>query len=419
EPYQEVEAAAPVGLGVTDLSGMGEAAREAEAARLAAEEARRPFDLSRGPLLRASLLRLSEGEHVLLLTMHHIASDAWSLGVLIREAAALYEAFAAGKPSPLAELPVQYADYAVWQRRHLSGERLEAQLAYWRRQLAGLPPTLELPGARRRPATQGNRGGHASFRVGAEVSERLRALGREQGATLFMVLLAGFKALLSRYAGREDVAVGTAVAGRGRAELEGLIGFFVNALVLRVDLGGDPTFLELLGRVREVCLGAYAHQEVPFERVVEELAPERTLARSPLFQIAFGVQNAPAQALELKELRLSPLAYENEAGRYDLTLWMNESEGGLVGRVTYDKDLYDEQLVQALGRHYTRLLESIAADPEAKVCKLQMLTDEELEARRQAESASATSAYQKFISTKPAKVVSLTPPAPSTEESHT
>jgi non-ribosomal peptide synthetase component F len=233
-----------------------------------------------------------------------------------------------------------------------------------------------------------------------------------------MVLLAGFQALLSRYTGEREVAVGTAVAGRGRAELEGLIGFFVNTLVLRVDLSGDPTFIELVGRVREVCLGAYAHEDVPFDRIVEELAPERTLSRSPLFQVAFGLQNAPVQTLELKGLRLSPLAYENEAGRYDLTLWMSESAGGLLGKVTYNRDLYDEEIVEALGRHYARLLQSVAADPEAKVSKLQMLTDEELQAQRQAESASAASAYQKFVSARPAKVVSLSPDAPPAEERH-
>ncbi|HWS55882.1 MAG TPA: condensation domain-containing protein, partial [Pyrinomonadaceae bacterium] len=377
EPYQLIEAAAPVELGVTDLSGMEEAAREAEAARLAAEEARRPFDLSRGPLLRASLLRLSEGEHVLLLTMHHIASDAWSLGVLVREAGALYEAFSSGKPSPLAELPVQYADYAVWQRRHLSGERLEAQLAYWRRQLAGLPPTLELPGARVRPAAQAYRGQRVTFRLDAEVAGGLRRVAREQGATLFMVLLAGFAALLARLAGRHDVAVGTPVAGRGRAELEGLIGFFINTLVLRVDLSGDPAFSELVERVREVCLGAYAHEEVPFERVVEELAPERTLARSPLFQVAFGVQNVPIDEPALAGLELSPLVYENESGRYDLTLWMFERGDGLGGRLTFDADIYEEGPMRLLCERYARLLRSAAEAPGERCARLEIFTEEE------------------------------------------
>ncbi|HWS53530.1 MAG TPA: condensation domain-containing protein, partial [Pyrinomonadaceae bacterium] len=376
-PVQLILPDCPLKLEVTDLSGLDEPGREAEAARLAAEEARRPFDLSRGPLLRASLLRLSEDEHVLLLTMHHIASDAWSLGVLIREAATLYEAFAAGKPSPLAELPVQYADYAVWQREYLSGDRLESQLGYWRRQLADLGPALELPGARPRPDTPTYRGGHVTFRVGREATEGLRGAGRAQGATLFMVLLAGFQALLSRYTGREDVAVGTPVAGRGRAELEGLIGFFVNTLVLRTDLAGDPTFSELVGRAREVCLGAYAHQEVPFERVVEELQPERSLSRTPLFQVMLALQNAPAETLEVKGLQITALPAVHTAARLDLILSITEADGGLTCSLQYNADLFERSAVERLADHYATLLAGAAADPSLPLSRLPLLTDAE------------------------------------------
>jgi hypothetical protein len=350
--------------------------------------------------------------------MHHIASDAWSLGILVREAAALYRAFSAGEEPGLAPLPIQYADYALWQRRHLSGERLEGQLEYWRRQLEGAPGSLELPGAKRRVGGQSYRGGHVSLRVSGEVSERLREVSRRGGATLFMVLLGGFQVLLSRYTGERDVVVGTPVAGRERAEVEGLIGFFVNTVVMRTKVRWEESFEDLVGRVREVCLGAYGHQEVPFERVVEEMAPERSLSRTPLFQVAFGVQNAPMEVLELEGLHLSPLAYENETGRYDLTLWMSESEGELIGKITYNKDLYDEELIERLGRHYARLLQSIAADPGAKLDKLQMFTDEEIRASQQAERESMTSAYHKFISTRPVKVVGQTFPAPPNEESH-
>ncbi|HWS56473.1 MAG TPA: amino acid adenylation domain-containing protein, partial [Pyrinomonadaceae bacterium] len=376
-PVQLILPDCPLKLEVTDLSGLDDSRREAEATRLMKAEAEQPFDLTKGPLLRAGLLRLAADEHVLLLTMHHIASDAWSLGVLVREAASLYEAFAAGSPSPLAELPMQYADYAVWQRRHLSGERLERQLAYWRQQLAGLGPALELPGAKPRPGPQTYRGGSVTFRVGREATEGLRGAGRAQGATLFMVLLAGFKALLSRYTGREDVAVGTAVAGRGRAELEGLIGFFVNTLVLRTDLAGDPTFSELVGRAREVCLGAYAHDEVPFERVVEELAPERNLSRTPLFQVMFTLQNAPAEELVFSDVRVEVLGASVEAAKFDITLEAREESDGLAFSITYNADIFGEQAARRMAEHYATLLAGAAADPSLPLSRLPLLTDAE------------------------------------------
>ncbi len=240
--------------------------------------------------------------------MHHIASDGWSMGILVREVTALYAAFAAGRPSPLPELPVQYADFAVWQRSWLHGEVLESEIAFWRRQLAGLPPLLELPTDRPRPAVQSFRGAARPVRLPAGLTRQVEALGRREGATLFMVLLAGFQALLARYSGQDDLAVGTPVAGRNRVEIEGLIGFFVNTLVLRGDLAGDPSFRELLGRVRETALAAYAHQDVPFEKLVEELAPERSLAHAPLFQVMFALQNAPGGSLEIR--RPAPAAGE-------------------------------------------------------------------------------------------------------------
>src|SRR5215217_1019388 len=285
-----VQVIAPFGgftLRLDDLSGLADADREVEVRRRAGEEAARPFDLSAGPLFRAALLRLGEEDHVLLLSMHHIVSDGWSTGVLFRELSALYAAYLAGRESPLPELPVQYADYAVWQREQLAGEVLDRQLAYWKERLAGAPELLELPTDHPRPAVQTYRGATVLVELSLQLLERLQALGQSEGATLYMVLLGAFQVLLGKYAGSEDVVVGTPIAGRTRRETEELIGFFVNTLVLRTDLSGNPSFRETLRRVREVTLGAYAHQEVPFEKLVAELQPERSLSHSPLFQVMF------------------------------------------------------------------------------------------------------------------------------------
>ena len=283
-PVQVITPELKFELEVEDFSALPAPEREAEALRRAQEAAAQPFDLERAPLLRARLLRLGESEHWLLLTQHHIATDGWSSGVLRRELSVLYEAFREGKPSPLPELPVQYADYAVWQRDWLRGEVLEEQLSYWKHTLADLP-VLELPTDRPRPAVAINRGGHLGFELGEDLARALKELGRREGATLFMTLLAAFQVLLYRYSGQEDVAVGVPLAGRRRPELEGLIGFFVNMLVLRGDLSGEPTFKDYLARVRTQALAAYAHQDMPFAKLVEELAPTRNLSRNRLFQV--------------------------------------------------------------------------------------------------------------------------------------
>ncbi|MCP4662245.1 MAG: non-ribosomal peptide synthetase, partial [bacterium] len=282
-------------LSVLDLSGLGEPRRRAEARRLAVAEARRPFDLARGPLVRTALLRLESQQHALLTTVHHIAFDGWSGSVFLRELSILYQAFCAGRVARLPELPVQYADFAIWQRQWLRGEVLERQLAYWREQLAGLP-VLDLPCDRPRPATQSFRGSAEPLRLPPELGRGLQELSREHRATLFMTLLAAFQALLGRAGGQTDLAVGTVIANRNRAEIEGLLGFFVNTLVLRGDLGGqipctEPTFRELVERARETALGAYAHQDVPFEKLVAELDPERDLSRNPLVQVTLVLQN--------------------------------------------------------------------------------------------------------------------------------
>src|SRR6185436_10355259 len=338
EPAQVVAEPAAFALPLVDLQGLPRPGNvEAESRRLAAAEARRPFDLGDprgGLMLRATLLRQGAERHTILLTMHHVASDGWSMGVLVREIGALYAAFAAGQPSPLPELTVQYSDFAVWQRSWLHGEVLEQEVAFWRRELAGLPPLLDLPTDRPRPARRSSRGASWPVRLPADLTRRMAALARREGATLFMVLLAGFQALLARAGGQDDLAVGSPVAGRNRAEIEGLIGFFVNTLVLRGDLSGHraggPSFRELLGRARKRALAAYLHQDVPFEKLVEELSPQRSLAHTPLFQVMLALQNAPVESLEIRDLRLRPVGGDGRMARFDLSLLLGEHDGELA-----------------------------------------------------------------------------------------
>jgi amino acid adenylation domain-containing protein len=376
---QVIAAAGSPALPLLDLRGLSEQEREAEARRLAREEAQRQFDLVEGPLLRATLLRLGDEDYVALLTMHHIVSDGWSMGVLVREVAALYEAYSQGRPSPLEELPVQYADYAAWQREWLSGEVLEAQLEYWKQRLAGAPPALELPTDHPRPSVQTYRGATESLRLPAALADSLRELSRREDVTLFMTLLAAFQTLLMRYTGQRDVVVGSPIANRNRAEIEGLIGFFVNTLALRTDLSGDPPFVELLGRVREVALGAYGRQDLPFERLVEELQPERDLSRHPLFQVMMVLQNAPREGAELPGLRLSTLPSESGTTKFDLTLSLVEGEGGLAGSLEYSTDLFEAETVRRMLGHYRKLSESVVADPQRRLSELELLTEEERE----------------------------------------
>jgi non-ribosomal peptide synthetase component F len=377
EPVQVIHEAAPLSLEALDLSGLDEAEREAEVARIAQEESRRPFDLAAGPLLRAGLLRVDDENHVVLLMMHHIIIDGWSLGVLVEEIAALYEAFVEGRPSPLEELTLQYGDFAHWQRRWLRGEVLESHLNYWRRQLGGQLPVLELPTDRPRPDVYSYRGAAYKFTLPAALAAPIEGLTRQQGCTLFMTLCSAFQTLLHRYSGEDDILIGTAIANRNRAEIEHLIGFFVNTLVLRTDMSGNPTFRELLTRVRDVCLSAYAHQDVPFEKLVEELQPERNLKHSPLFQVAFGVHNTPLGALQLPGLTLEQLEFEYETGRFDLTLWMWKEGESLSGIWYYNTDLFEADTIRRMQGHFQTLLESIARNPDARLHELDTLTDEE------------------------------------------
>jgi amino acid adenylation domain-containing protein len=375
EPVQRILPAAPVPLPLIDLAGLPAAARAAEARRLGRIAARRPFDLAPGPLLRAALLRLVGEEHVLLLTIHHIVSDGWSMGVLIRETAALYAAAVAARPSPLADLPVQYADYAAWQRAGLTGDVLAAQLAYWRRALAAAPPLLDLPIDRPRPPLQTFRGDRRTLFLPSELAEGVRRLGRGQGATAFMVLLAVLQTLLHRISGQPVVAVGSPIANRGRSELEGLIGFFANTLVLAVGFAGEPSFSALLDRVREVALGAYAHQDLPFEKLVEELAPERNLAHAPLFQVLLAHQSAVGAAAPPAAggLTVSALDADMGAAKFDLSLNVEERGGGFAAVLEYNTDLFDSATAGRLLEQLRGLLAAALAAPGACLSELPLL----------------------------------------------
>ncbi|HVG43862.1 MAG TPA: condensation domain-containing protein, partial [Longimicrobium sp.] len=364
-------------LAADDLSRLAEAEREAEMLRRVREEAARPFDLAAGPLFRALLLRLGEDDHVLLLSMHHIVSDEWSMGVLSRELSALYEAYREGRESPLPELAVQYADYAAWQREQLEGEALERQLGYWRERLADAPALLELPTDHPRPAVQTFRGAIERVQLPAEVLEGLEALARREGATLYMVALSAFQALLSRYSGSEDVVVGSPIAGRERSEVEGLIGFFVNTLVLRTDVSGDPSFRELLGRVREVTLGAFENQEVPFEKLVAELQPERSLSHAPLFQVSFTLQDTPDSASSLAELSTERVDTGFANAKFDLALTVAATQGGLRCGMAYATDLFERGTIVRLLGHLARVLEQVAADADVRLSRLELLGEAE------------------------------------------
>ncbi|MGH7833539.1 MAG: condensation domain-containing protein, partial [Candidatus Binatia bacterium] len=372
EPLQIISPSLTLPLPVVDLADRPESEREEEALRLISEGAGRPFDLARGPLLRAMLVRLVPDDHILLLTMHHIVSDGWSMGVLYRELSVLYEAFSNRRPAPLPELPIQYADFAHWQRNQLQGAALEAQVDYWKRQLRDLP-VLELSTDRPRPPAQTYRGARRSIVMPKALAKALETLSRRQGVTLFMTLLAAFQTMLCRYTGQEDLALGSPIANRSRIEFEGLIGFFLNTLVLRTDLSGDPSFEDLLGRVRETILEAYTHQDLPFEKLVEELQPERDLNRNPLFQVLFVLHNNPSIDPRLSGLALSPVKLEGDTAKFDLSLFITPAEQGLLGTLEYSTDLFDGDTIQRMLLHFQNLLEGIAANPQQRISNLPLL----------------------------------------------
>jgi len=377
QPVQIVAPSLALKWPVDDLSSLSPEHREAEARRRATQEAQRPFDLGRLPLLRLKLLRFSGTEHILLLTVHHIIFDGWSLTVFFRELAALYGRLRAGKPPELPEPPVQYADFAVWQQERL--KFLDSELAWWKRQLNGRLPTLELPTDRPRPAVQTYRGAVESLVLPAGLREPLQQLSQGEDATLFMTLLAAFQTLLHRYTGQEDILVGSPVSGRNLRETEAVIGLFINTLVMRGDLSGDPPFRELLGRVREMAVDAYANEGVPFEKLVEELQPERSLSRPPLFQVMFALEPAPLQAVNWPGLKLTPLPLDSGTAKFDLTLYLTEDAGGLTARMEYNTDLFDPATIRRMLAHFKVLLEGVAADPDKRLSDLPLLSDAERE----------------------------------------
>jgi amino acid adenylation domain-containing protein len=361
-------------LPVADLSKLSDSDRQRESNRLARQAARRPFDLGRGRLLRAKLVRLSGAEHILVVCTHHIVSDAWSMGVLVDELWCCYRAFASGENPSLAGLPIQYRDYALWQRDESSGAAAKPHLLYWQTHLAGAP-LLDLPTDRLRPERQSFRGARQPIEIAAPITKALYDLSRREGATLFMTLLAGFQLLLHRYTGQNDIVVGTPVANRGRCELEAVIGLFVNTLALRVDLSGEPSFLELLRRVRESCLNGYARQDMPFEKVVAALRPARELNRHPLFQAMFVLQNTPRRWTAPAGLRLETVEVDNAGSQLDLSLYLRERDGKLIGYFEYASDLFDAVTIGRMAGHFETLLDFVSADPGQSIATLPLLSE--------------------------------------------
>ncbi|MDQ2902116.1 MAG: amino acid adenylation domain-containing protein [Chloroflexota bacterium] len=379
QPVQVIVHDLALALPVVHVPRGSKAEQEAEIRSLIQQEIQQSFDLAQGPLLRIRLLCLADNEYILLLTMHHIISDGWSMGLFFQELSAIYAAYVHERPSPLAALPIQYVDFSQWQREWLQGPVLEKQLSYWKEQLAGAPAMLQMPLDHLRPATQSFRGSRHLFTLDKALTEQLKALSNHEEGTLFMTLLAAFQVLLYRYSGQEDILVGTPIANRNRTELEQLIGFFVNNLVLRTDLAGNPAFRSLLKRVREVTLGAYAHQDIPFEKLVEELEPERDLSRNPLFQIMFSLQNTLRSDITLTDLAVQPLEIDSGTARFDIILLLEENEQGLSGTFGYSTDLFDASTIARMAGHYRTLLEAIVRNPDQQIAALPLLAPAERE----------------------------------------
>ncbi|KAB8334020.1 non-ribosomal peptide synthetase, partial [Scytonema tolypothrichoides VB-61278] len=368
QPFQIIHPERSLTLNVVDLrflhmSELAESKLDIYCQQLAIQETQRPFDLATDPLVRASLFKLTETEHVLLLVIHHIVSDGWSMGILVREITAVYQAVYSQKSIRLQKLPIQYADFAIWQQQWLQQEVLTKQLAYWKEQLAGATALLELPTDRPRPAIQTYRGTTEKFTLSQELCDALTALSQRQGVTLFMTLLAAFQTLLYRYSGQTDICVGTPIANRNGTYLEGLIGLFLNTLVLRSNLSGNPSFSDLLLQVRKVALDAYAHQDLPFEQLVEQLQPKRSLSYTPLFQVMFVLLNAPMPKLQLPDLKLSVLPIESSTAKFDLTLVLENTNTGLMGLIEYNTDLFDAATIARMVQHYQTLLQAVVGNP--------------------------------------------------------
>lgn len=375
-PVQVIHPAREIDLRLVDLRGHDEKEQEQEVKRLVNIHLEAPFDLAVAPLLRCLLVRTKPNVHWLAIVLHHIASDGWSMSVFTRELAAFYRSFGAGRESPLPPLPIQYADYAMWQRDSIQ-ENLQDQINYWKQQLAGIPALLELPISKPRPAVQNHQGRLLHFSLPEDLTRELRMLSRLAEATLFMVLLAVFQALLSRYSGQTDIVVGTPIAGRSRVETENLIGFFANTLALRTDLSGSLSFLELLSRVKKTALEAYAHADVPFEKLVEELQPERDLGRAPVFQVMFVLQNVPRTTWDLEGARLELQNIESAQMKFDLTMYVTETQRDLRLGIGYRSDLFEEAAIQRFVEHYEVLLRYAVDRTQTAIDQLEVLTPQE------------------------------------------
>ena len=403
-PVQVVAPTLTIPLVIRDLTGLPQDERENEARRIAAKEGMRPFDLAKGPLVRADLVRISHEDHVLQLTMHHAISDAWSAGIFLQELAAIYEAFSAGKPSPLPELKVQYADYAAQERGWLQGEVLDKQLAFWRERLKGIPPLIDLPLDRPRPSNRTFEGAYDVLHISAEELAEIKRLGRQEGATPFMTLMTVFQALLSRYSGEEQIVVGTDLANRTMPETERMIGFFINLLPVRTDLSGNPTFRELLRRVREGLLESYAHQEVPFPKIVQEIQPERSSAHNPIVQVLFVMQNIPRPRRELAGLQVEAFDLQIIQSKFDMAVFIAETPDGLVGYWVYSTELFERLTIQRMIRHYCNLLRSALSQPDARLSALAMFSQEEIEQQGAEKQSRKRSQFGKLSATVPQAV---------------
>ncbi|MDF5712715.1 MAG: condensation domain-containing protein, partial [Rhizonema sp. NSF051] len=376
QPMQVIANSVTISLSFVNLQHLELKERESACRELRIEEVAQPFNLVTDPLVRVSLFKLTETEHVLLLVMHHMVSDWWSMGVLVSELAAVYQATCNDLPIALPDLPIQYADFAVWQQQWLQEEVLTKQVKYWKEQLAGVPALLELPTDRPRPAIQTYEGAIEKFSLSKELSDAIAALSQKQGVTLFMTLLAAFQTLLYRYTNQTDICVGTPIANRNHGETEALIGLFANTLVLRTNLSGNLTFSDLLSQVRKMALGAYAHQDLPFEQLVEQLQPERSLSHTPLFQVMFTLQ-APLSELQFPGLKGNLLVAESSTAKFDLTLVLENTTTGLMGVIEYNTDLFDAATIERMAEHYQTLLSAVVINPQQKLLELPLLTAKE------------------------------------------
>jgi acyl carrier protein len=406
QPVQVIHESLDLHVEITDLSNLSADEGADRAKEIAAEEARTPFDLSHGPLLRATILKFDEYDHVLLLTMHHIVSDAWSSAIFFHEMGEIYTAFLEGKPSPLPELKIQYADYAAWQRNFLQGQVLENQLSYWREHLRGAPPLLKIPSDRPRPESRKFHGAYEPVPLAKDVADGVKTFSAQNAVTPFMTMLAAFNALLSRYSGEEHIVLGTDVANRTTAETERLIGFFINLLPLHTDLSGDPTFHELVLRVREVALGAYAHQDIPFDKLVEDLQPERSLSHNPIVQALFVMQNVPTQRREFPGLALTPFPASITRSKFDVAVFIRENKDGTFQDWIYSTDLFEPRTILQMASNFENLLRNAISQPELRLSGLEIHSMEEKQRTEDEKIERKQMQRKKLVSAAP-KVVSL------------